>query len=56
MSQALLNELAQLHKSKQYRVFHEKSHNLFGGQLEKENFIKWLAELNIIESQDSSSW
>lgn len=42
----------QLHKSKKYRVFHDKLHNLFGCQLEEENFLKWLTDkLNIRKSR-----
>ena len=52
MCEALLNDLKSLHDSKKYGVFHARFHNLFGEQLEEENFLRWLAsKLNIRQSR-----
>ena len=44
MCEALLKELTELHQCKKYSVFHKKLYDLFGEQLEEENFVKWLTD------------
>ena len=52
MCEALLNDLRSLHNSQKYGVFHARLHTLFREQLEKENFLRWLAsKLNIRQSR-----
>ena len=41
--QALLTELKQLNQSKKYCKFHERLYELFGDQLDEENFLRWIA-------------